>query len=89
MATIFISYRREDSAGYAGRLHEELQERLGAGHVFRDVDTLQPGQDFATFNASLNRNLEGELIRDLSMPTNAQAQTVAETTNSQSRSAPP
>ena len=46
MAVVFISYRREDSAGYAGRLHEELEERLSAGQVFRDVDTLQPGQDF-------------------------------------------
>jgi Endonuclease/Exonuclease/phosphatase family len=33
---------------------------------------------FATFNASLNRNFEGQLIADLSTPGNAQAQTVAE-----------
>jgi hypothetical protein len=33
---------------------------------------------FATFNASLNRNTEGELIRHLSRPENAQAQMVAE-----------
>ncbi|WP_338665727.1 glycerophosphodiester phosphodiesterase family protein [Pararoseomonas sp. SCSIO 73927] len=32
----------------------------------------------ATFNASLNRNAEGELVRDLSTPGNLQAQTVAE-----------
>ena len=43
---IFISYRRGDSAGYAGRLHESLERRLGDGHVFRDVDELEPGQDF-------------------------------------------
>jgi hypothetical protein len=42
----FISYRREDSAGYAGRLREALERRLGRGRIFRDVDTLQPGQDF-------------------------------------------
>jgi len=46
MPAVFISYRREDSAGYAGRLHEELEERLGAQQVFRDVDTLRAGQDF-------------------------------------------
>ena len=46
MAVIFISYRRDDSAGYAGRLHEELEERLGDGQVFRDVEALRPGQDF-------------------------------------------
>ena len=33
---------------------------------------------FATFNASLNRNFEGQLIADLSTPANAQAATVAE-----------
>jgi hypothetical protein len=33
---------------------------------------------FATFNASLNRNFEGQLIEDLSTPDNAQAATVAE-----------
>jgi 3-phytase len=33
---------------------------------------------FATFNASLNRNVEGQLIADLSTPANAQAQTIAE-----------
>jgi len=33
---------------------------------------------FATFNASLNRNAAGQLITDLSSPTNAQARNVAE-----------
>ena len=33
---------------------------------------------FATFNASLNRNVAGQLITDLSTPNNAQAATVAE-----------
>jgi hypothetical protein len=33
---------------------------------------------FATFNASLNRNFEGQLISDLSTPDNVQAKTVAE-----------
>src|SRR5688572_2276952 len=46
MPAIFISYRREDSAGYAGRMHEELEGRLGREQVFRDADTLQAGQDF-------------------------------------------
>jgi hypothetical protein len=46
MSGTFISYRREDAAGYAGRLRESLERRLGASRVFRDVDTLRPGQDF-------------------------------------------
>jgi len=33
---------------------------------------------FATFNASLNRNNEGDLVRDLSTPDNQQARNVAE-----------
>lgn len=38
-----------------------------------------PGEvRFATFNASLNRNVEGELVQHLSTPGNAQAQTIAE-----------
>ena len=46
MAVTFLSYRREDSAGYAGRLRESLERRLGDDAVFRDVDTIEPGQDF-------------------------------------------
>jgi hypothetical protein len=46
MSGTFISYRREDAAGYAGRLRESLQRRLGSERVFRDVDGLRPGQDF-------------------------------------------
>ncbi|MDQ3504572.1 MAG: endonuclease/exonuclease/phosphatase family protein, partial [Actinomycetota bacterium] len=33
---------------------------------------------FATFNASLNRSAEGQLVTDLSTPNNAQAANVAE-----------
>lgn len=47
MAEIFICYRRNDSEGYAGRLHDHLVERFGARSVFVDVDNLHPGQDFA------------------------------------------
>jgi formylglycine-generating enzyme required for sulfatase activity len=47
MASIFISYRREDSAPYAGRLYDRLHAHFGAKHeVFMDIDTLQPGEDF-------------------------------------------
>lgn len=46
MTRIFISYRREDSAGYAGRLADALERRFGAGNVFRDVDDIAPGEDF-------------------------------------------
>jgi hypothetical protein len=41
-------------------------------------DRSPPEVRFATFNASLNRNVAGQLIADLSTTTNAQAATVAE-----------
>ena len=44
----------------------------------RDGDDKARSARFATFNASLNRASEGQLIRDLSTPGNAQAATVAE-----------
>ena len=43
---VFISYRREDSAGYAGRIYDRLTRRLDAKNVFLDVDNIQPGLDF-------------------------------------------
>ncbi|MBT0961287.1 toll/interleukin-1 receptor domain-containing protein [Denitromonas iodatirespirans] len=46
MSQIFISYRREDSAGHAGRLEEALERHFGAHSVFRDVEDLLPGQPF-------------------------------------------
>jgi hypothetical protein len=44
---VFISYRRDDAAGYAGRLEEALERRFGRGSVFRDVLDIPPGADFA------------------------------------------
>ncbi|MEO8596520.1 MAG: toll/interleukin-1 receptor domain-containing protein [Candidatus Solibacter sp.] len=44
---IFISYRRGDSAGYAGRLCEHVSAIFGADQVFMDVQDISPGQDFA------------------------------------------
>ena len=43
---IFVSYRRDDAAGYAGRLEEALEKRLGRESVFRDVLDIRPGEDF-------------------------------------------
>ncbi|MCW5581273.1 MAG: toll/interleukin-1 receptor domain-containing protein, partial [Luteimonas sp.] len=54
MPKIFISYRREDSAGFAGRLADALEARHGADNVFRDVDDIRPGSDFVdTLHAAL------------------------------------
>lgn len=45
--TLFLSYRRKDGSGYAGRLADALEARFGAGSVFHDVDSILPGTDFA------------------------------------------
>jgi hypothetical protein len=47
MSGIFISYRREDSPAYAGRLYDRLSAHFGADKVFMDVDDIPPGADFA------------------------------------------
>lgn len=46
MAKIFINYRRDDSAGYAGRLYDRLTAHFGPDHVFMDIDQIEPGEDF-------------------------------------------
>jgi hypothetical protein len=47
MPGVFISYRRHDSAGHAGRLFDHLERRYGRNRVFMDVAHLSPGVDFA------------------------------------------
>lgn len=46
MSKIFISYRRDDSAAYAGRLYDRLAAHFGPGQVFMDIDQIEPGEDF-------------------------------------------
>jgi len=45
---IFVSYRRDDTAGHAGRLADRLVEHFGKHRIFRDIDNIEPGQDFVT-----------------------------------------
>lgn len=44
---IFISYRRDDSAGHAGRVHDRLQTTFGQDLLFMDVDAIPLGVNFA------------------------------------------
>ena len=46
MGGIFISYRREDAAGHAGRLFDRLKARFGPAAVFMDVEGIDAGVDF-------------------------------------------
>jgi hypothetical protein len=43
---IFISYRREETSGQAGRLYDRLREQFGEDFVFMDVDSIEIGADF-------------------------------------------
>jgi hypothetical protein len=43
---VFVTYRREDSAAYAGRLHDSLVDEFGEDNVFQDVSAIDPGEDF-------------------------------------------
>lgn len=46
MTTVFVSYRREDTAGEARALFNELSTKLGKESVFMDVDNIALGRDF-------------------------------------------
>jgi hypothetical protein len=47
MPGVFLSYRREDSSGYAGRLFDILSAQFGADNVYMDLDSIAGGDDFA------------------------------------------
>ena len=47
-ARIFISYRREDTAGHVLALLPELRRHFG-DRVFKDTDNIPPGEDFVRF----------------------------------------
>jgi hypothetical protein len=44
--TIFISYRRTDSADISGRIYDRLVGRFGKAAIFKDVDSIPLGVDF-------------------------------------------
>jgi hypothetical protein len=43
---LFISYRRDDSAGHAGRLRDRLEREFGRDLLFMDVDAIPLGLNF-------------------------------------------
>jgi hypothetical protein len=43
---VFISYRRNEAAAYAGRLYDRLVTRFGRGKVFIDTENVGWGEDF-------------------------------------------
>jgi TIR domain len=43
---IFMSYRREETAYPAGWLYDRLADRFGSDQVFKDIDSIELGDDF-------------------------------------------
>jgi hypothetical protein len=54
MPGIFISYRRQSTAAFAGRLFDRLAAHFGKDSVFIDFDHIEPGEDFVEV---IERNL--------------------------------
>ena len=46
ISKIFVSYRREDARGDAGRLTDKLKSHFGEKQIFRDVEAIEAGVDF-------------------------------------------
>jgi hypothetical protein len=46
LRAIFVSYRRSDAEGEAGRLFDDLVKPFGENTVFMDVSTIEAGRDF-------------------------------------------
>src|ERR1700733_11489927 len=46
MGGIFVSYRRSDSQGEAGRLFDDIVPGFGENAVFMDVSAIEAGCDF-------------------------------------------
>jgi TIR domain len=56
---LFISYRRSDSAGFAGRIADYFTYRYPQVPVFFDATSIEPGQDFVE---SINTRLEASAV---------------------------
>ena len=48
MSKVFISYRRDDSGGYAHAIHTHLVQHFPKDQLFIDVDSMEPGVDFVS-----------------------------------------
>ncbi|MCU7803304.1 MAG: toll/interleukin-1 receptor domain-containing protein [Candidatus Thiodiazotropha sp. (ex Lucinoma borealis)] len=44
--TVFLSYRRSDTSGHAGRICDDLERYFNRTLVFRDVESIDVGADF-------------------------------------------
>ena len=47
LGRIFISYRRSDTQGYAGKLSDSLEAYFGGNRIFRDIKGIKGGSKYA------------------------------------------
>ena len=45
-AGVFVSYRRDDTRHVAGRLAGDLADHFGTDSIFRDVESIDGGEEF-------------------------------------------
>ena len=62
MSGIYLSYRRRESAAYAGRLFDHLSRHFGPGSVFMDIGGIARGEDFAQAIESALKDCEVVLV---------------------------
>jgi hypothetical protein len=59
MPKLFISYRRSDTQMVAGRLREALAKHCGDQAIFRDKDSIAPGEDWTK---AIDEGLSGGVV---------------------------
>lgn len=61
-SSIFISYRRDDSATICGRIFDALERYFGSGAVFKDVDSIPIGVPFPQYIDSVLQKCSVTLV---------------------------
>lgn len=59
---IFICYRRDDSAAFAGRIYDRLSQKFGRSAIFKDVDSIPLGANFKTHLDSVVKRCDVVLV---------------------------
>jgi TIR domain len=62
MSHIFISYRRDDSTVVSGRIYDRLVETFGRNAIFKDVDNIPLGVNFADYLAGVLAQTSVQLV---------------------------
>lgn len=62
LGRVFISYRRADSATFTGRIYDRLVMEIGRSNVFKDVDDIPAGVDFAQYIQDSLRQCAAALV---------------------------